>query len=222
MGWLILRGILMMRVFPALHLILTLLGVAWLPTSSWADSEKATSPTALMPGRAFPTMSLTDQHDKPVSLPGSAEVIVFANAKAVDEWANTVLAAFGQQQMTAHHLVYLSDIHRMPWMISKMIALPKLRERAYSVALIRAPQEPSVLAEPEKGCLNWVQLQSGKVASIAPVCTRADFKARIDRDDVARALRCLAALAPGLAYARGDQERYSPKTNPGLSLGVDR
>lgn len=137
-------------------------------------------PASVVVGESFPNLKIHDQHDNPVNLPGDASVIVFSDTKSVDEWADPVLAAFGQQQMTDHHLVYLSDIHRMPWLISKMIAMPALRERPFSVALIREEPESTLLSSPEKGCLNWIQLQAGKVVAIAPVCAPTDLKARLD------------------------------------------
>ena len=149
--------------------------------SAWADAPATVNqPASELVGTHFPNLKIKDQHDVPVTLPGAAAVIVFANAKAVDEWADPVLAAYGRQRMDERHVVYLSDIHRMPWLIGKMIALPKLRERKYSVALIRDDIESPVLAGTEKGCLNWIQLQSGKIVLVAPVCTPEALKFRLD------------------------------------------
>jgi len=160
--------------------------IAWMSLCLCISPVLADSPTTVNPsmpgivGSAFPSLQIRDQHDTPITLPGTTSVIVFTDTRAVDEWADPVLTAFGQQQMSADHLVYLSDIHRMPWLIGKMIALPALRERPYSVALIREAPESPVLAEPKQGCLNWIQLQSGKVVSLTPVCTPTDLKVRFD------------------------------------------
>lgn len=146
----------------------------------FAESSTTVNPsTSAIVGTSFPSLHIRDQHDMPITLPGTASVIVFTDTKEVDEWADPVLTAFGKQQMRADHLVYLSDIHRMPWLISKMIALPALRKRPYSVVLIREAPESPVLTKPEKGCLNWIQLQSGNVVSLTPVCTPSDLKARL-------------------------------------------
>ena len=147
----------------------------------FAESHTTVNPPmSAIVGASFPSLQIRDQHDTPINLPGNASVIVFTDTKAVDEWADPVLAAFGQQQMSAEHVVYLSDIHLMPWLISKMIAMPALRERPYSVALIREAPESPVLSKPGNGCLNWIRLQSGKVVSRTPVCTPTDLKARLD------------------------------------------
>lgn len=161
--------------------LIALGSVHFIGAAAWADSTPAvTQKESKVVGQTFPQLKLTNQHDAPVSLPGEAAIVVFANAKAVDEWADPLLAKFGQKKMDAHHLVYLSDIHRMPWLISKMIALPKLRERAYSVALIREADQVPETIEPKADCLNWIQLKSGNITSLTPVCTPSDLEKKLN------------------------------------------
>lgn len=161
--------------------LIAMSGVTFLSATARADSMVATAQSeAQVVGQSFPSLKLTNQQDVPVQLPGEASVIVFANAKKVDEWADPLLAKFGQKQMDAQHLVYLSDIHRMPWMISKMFALPKLKERAYSVALIREANQVPATLEPNTGCLNWIQLKSGNITALTPVCTPTDLAKRLN------------------------------------------
>ena len=161
--------------------LIALIGLSfWVPAVSAESPKMVNSPMSAIVGASFPSLHIRDQHDMPITLPGTASVIVFTDTKEVDEWADPVLTVFGKQKMRADHLVYLSDIHRMPWLISKMIALPVLRKRAYSVALIHEAPESPVLTKPEKGCLNWIRLQSGNVVSLTPVCTPSDLKARLD------------------------------------------
>ncbi|OZB75429.1 MAG: hypothetical protein B7X37_02395 [Halothiobacillus sp. 14-55-98] len=164
-----------------LAVIVALGSVSFLSISAWADALPAVAQNeSQVVGQSFPSLKLTNQQDVPVHLPGEASVIVFANAKKVDEWADPLLAKFGQKQMDAQHLVYLSDIHRMPWMISKMFALPKLKERAYSVALIREANQVPATLEPNTGCLNWIQLKSGNITTLTPVCTPTDLAKRLN------------------------------------------
>ena len=145
-----------------------------------ADAGGSVAPLAQ--GSAFPALALTDQHDKPVSLPGSAHVIVYANAKAVDEWVNPVLTEVGPENLAAKHVIYLSDISRMPWMVSKMIALPQMRERTYSAALIRNDEEKALarMPAPAKDCADVLTLNAGVIASIQSVCSPAALKTELD------------------------------------------
>lgn len=151
----------------------------WAQTSS-AEEGAASAPLAQ--GSTFPALALTDQHDKPVTLPGAAHAIVYANAKAVDEWVNPVLTDFEPANLSAKHVIYLSDISRMPWMVSKMIALPKMRERNYSAALIRNDEEKALarLPTPAKDCADVFHLNAGVIASIQSVCSPAALKSELD------------------------------------------
>lgn len=146
------------------------------------SAEAAATPAPLAQGSPFPALALTDQHDKPVTLPGAAHAIVYANAKAVDEWVNPVLTDFGSANLSAKHVIYLSDISRMPWMVSKMIALPQMRERSYSAALIRNDEEKALagLPAPAKDCANVLTLNAGVIAAIQSVCSPAALKSELD------------------------------------------
>ena len=137
-------------------------------TSAWA--EESAPVAALAVGQAFPTRAVKDQHDKPVTLPGSAKVIIYANSKAADEWINPVLAQFGAEALSAHQVDYVSDISRMPGLISRMIALPQLRERNYPVVLLREETEVAGMPAPPSGCVDWVTLNAGVVTNITPLC----------------------------------------------------
>lgn len=129
-------------------------------------------------GSPFPAMALTDQNDKPVNLPGSARWLVFVNEKAVDEWADPVIAALGQNKMNADRLVYISDISRMPSMITRLFALPKMRKRGYSIALIRDEKTAAQISARD-GCAMLIGLKGGAVGSEEAVCNAGELKAKL-------------------------------------------
>lgn len=144
--------------------------MAGIATPSFAWAEDAASTDAQLVGHAFPARSVKDQHDKPVTLPGQAAVIIYANSKSADEWINPVLAEFGAEALRAHQVEYVSDISRMPGLISRMIALPQLRERSYPVVLLRDATEVAGMPSPPSGCVDWVSLDAGIVTSVTPLC----------------------------------------------------
>jgi hypothetical protein len=150
-------------------------------------SAEAATLAPLAQGSPFPSLSLTDQHDKPVTLPGTTHALVYANAKAVDEWVNPVLTDMGPANLSAKHVIYLSDISRMPWMVSKMIALPQMRERTYSAALIRNDEEKALagMPIPAKDCADVFILNAGIIASIQSVCSPAALKSELEALPVA-------------------------------------
>lgn len=129
-------------------------------------------------GASFPAMALTDQNDKPVNLPGGARWLVFVNEKAVDEWADPVIASLGQDKINADRLVYVSDISRMPSMITRLFALPKMRKRGYSIALIRDEKTAAQMTARE-GCAMLIGLKGGTVGSEEAVCSAGELKTRL-------------------------------------------
>ncbi|WP_407276607.1 hypothetical protein [Halothiobacillus sp. DCM-1] len=147
-------------------------------SSGYADEPAAAGRLAV--GAAFPTVAVTDQHDKPVGLPGAAKVIIYANSKAADEWVNPVLAQYGAEALRAHQVAYVSDISRMPGLISRMIALPQLRERSYPVVLLRESAQLLGMPQPPENCVDWVALQAGRVTELTPLCTAAQVSERLN------------------------------------------
>jgi hypothetical protein len=155
------------------------LGAALALSAAVAHAADAPTVVPTTVGAPFPSIVLTDQNDHPVSLPGNARWIVLVNERVVDEWADPVIAALGQGRMNADRLVYVSDISRMPSMISKLFALPQMRKRNYPVALIRddktAAQMPS-----RKGCAMLIGLKADATGSEEAVCSAGELKARLD------------------------------------------
>lgn len=147
---------------------------------SGAQADEAVPAAGLTVGQPFPARAVQDQHDKPVSLPGQARVIIYANSKAADEWINPVLADFGATAMKTHQVDYVSDISRMPSFIGRMIALPQLRERNYPVVLLRDEAQIAGMPAPASGCVDWLTLHDGVVKEIVPLCNAAQMQTHLD------------------------------------------
>ncbi len=159
-----------------------LLGVAFagVLAITTVRAETVVSPSGLAVGQPFPVLAVKDQHDKPVSLPGEAHVIIYANSKAADEWVSPVLAQFGAEALQAHKVDYVSDISRMPGLISRLIALPQLRERQYPVVLLREESELAGMPRPPENCVDWVTLRAGVVTGISPLCAAAQVQEHLN------------------------------------------
>ncbi len=123
----------------------------------------------LVAGDALPQLSLKDQHDKPASLPANLKQVIFAadngGAGLVTGW----LDAQPKDWLQQNQRVYLADIHKMPGLITRMFALPKLREKAYPIVLGR--EEADLAAFPrKKDCVTLLPVSEGKVGEAAYVC----------------------------------------------------
>lgn len=163
------------RFFPRLGRVLTFSSALVLAAVSVAQADNSGGAQQ----QKFPALSLTDQHDRPVTLPGSARWILFSHTRDGDEWSNQVLAEFGQSGMTARGLVYLSDISGMPALVSKMFAMPDLRGRKYSVALIRKEGEAKGIPV-KKDCVGLMGLNDGRIEQTRQLCSAAAVKQAVD------------------------------------------
>jgi len=131
----------------------------------------ATAP--LEPGAVLPRLSLSDQHDKPwTTAPGTRQVL-FAADKAASDLANPLLAAQGPGFLSRGGIVYLADISAMPAMVTRVFALPKLRELPFEIGLVR---ETAVAADlpRQPGKVTVLDLDQGVITQIRYV---ADAKA---------------------------------------------
>jgi len=125
----------------------------------------------LTEGSAMPTLSLNDQHDKPAAVSPQTRWVVFAAEKPVSDMVSAVLAAEPAGVADRLRLVYVADISGMPALVTRMFALPKLRELSFPIALVRDTAQATQVAEiPRvKGAATVLRLDNGRVAQVATV-----------------------------------------------------
>ena len=125
-------------------------------------------------GDPFPAWELTDQFDETHQLPGEAtKVVVFSRSKQADESLSPVLESVAGKRLVSGEVLYLSDISRMPGLISRLFALPALRDRDYRVVLIREEGVADSL-ETRSDCLALYRLEQGTVVAREDLCNPED------------------------------------------------
>lgn len=137
------------------------------------------------PGAAFPAWQLEDQFGEEHDLPGQASWVVFSASKAADETLSPVLADF-VPHLRAGEFVYLSDISRMPGLVTILFALPVLKGRDYPVVLIRdAGVADALPATP--GCYTLFDLRDGGVIQeMRTVCEKEALRRVLTESTVVR------------------------------------
>lgn len=125
----------------------------------------------LTEGSAMPTLSLNDQHDKPAAVNTQTRWLVFTAEKPVSDMVSAVLAAEPAGVADRLHLVYVADISGMPALVTRMFALPKLRELPFPIALVRDTAQVTQVADiPRvKGAATVLRMDNGCVAQVATV-----------------------------------------------------
>ena len=132
---------------------------------AWLALPLCAAAAPVEPGSALPTLTLTDQHDKPWTVAPSTKQLLFAADKAGSDFANAVLAAQGPGFLNQGGVVYLADISAMPALVTRMFALPKLRELAFPIGLARDAALTAELPR-QSGHVTVLDLNQGVITKI--------------------------------------------------------
>ncbi len=119
----------------------------------------------LAPGAVLPPLSLSDQHDKPWTAGPGTRVVLFAADKAASDLANPLIAEQGPEFLSRGGIVYLADISAMPAMVTRLFALPKLRELPFSIGLVRRTAAADDLPR-QPGKVTVLDLDRGVITQI--------------------------------------------------------
>lgn len=125
----------------------------------------AASAAPVIPGAALPSLSLEDQHGKTVSTRADTRIVLFAADKAANDLINGVLATQPAGVLGTLNAVYFADISAMPALVTRMFALPALREMSFAVGLGRDATQLADLPR-QKGAATILRVDDGKVIAI--------------------------------------------------------
>lgn len=155
-----------MRSLLAVLILLPALGVA---------AETA----VLRPGDTLPTFKLNDQHDKPYPIPANSRVLLVTADKTSGELAHEVLKDIPQPEQERRGIVYLADLSGMPSFITRMFALPKMRDYEYRMMIGFEPEQTAMLPR-VADAVTVIELDAGRIKSVEPVRDIATLKAKLD------------------------------------------
>jgi hypothetical protein len=120
---------------------------------------------ALQPGDSVPAINLTDQHEKPVAIAPDTRLIFFTAEMDGSRLMTNALATLPATSLKDRKAVYIADISGMPGLVSSVFAVPKMRQEAYSVALIRDAKDTASL--PRKlGAVTVLKVEGGRVTAV--------------------------------------------------------
>jgi len=116
-------------------------------------------------GDTYPLPPFNDQFDKPAEVSSETQLLIFVAEMEPSKVVHEVLKNETSSTMKQKKIYFLSDIHRMPSLITRFIALPKMRDYSYPVALIREEGISNDLPR-EKGKISLFFLNSKKIQKI--------------------------------------------------------
>ena len=117
---------------------------------------------AVEKGSTLEPWTLQDQFEKAHSLDDSTRVLLVARDMDGSKLVKAALAERPKGYLEARHALFLADISRMPALISRLFAVPAMRDYSYPVLLDRDAAIASRYASDE-GKVLWVRLEQRRV-----------------------------------------------------------
>lgn len=85
--------------------------------------------------------SFTNQWDKAVALTDQTELVIYSHHRDGSAMVKAVLETIDIAPLKDNRWLYVADISAMPSLITKMFALPKMRDYPFPMALIKEEGE---------------------------------------------------------------------------------
>lgn len=119
----------------------------------------------LGPGDPLPAVSLQDQHGATHVIGADTRLLLFAADRPASDLINGFLKAQPDDFLSLRQAAYVADISTMPGLITRLVALPRMRERPYRILLANDATQVAFLPR-RAGAVTLVQLDAGKVADV--------------------------------------------------------
>jgi hypothetical protein len=135
----------------------------------------------LTPGAATPAIQLSDQHGKPVRVDAGTERLLFTAERGPNDMVSKWLSAQPAGLLERQRAVYVADISAMPAVITRMFALPKMRELPFVMGLAREPAEVAQVADVPRqpGAATVLRFVDGKLTEIHLARNEAQLRAAL-------------------------------------------
>lgn len=119
------------------------------------------------------SFSLPNQFDEKQTIDNSIEMIIVSFEKGTGADINQFLSTKDKDFLKNHHTVFIANISGMPSIITKMFALPKMRDYKHSVLLIYDEEDKRFVSQEDKSTL--YRLENGVIKSISYI-TKEDLE----------------------------------------------
>ena len=119
----------------------------------------------LQVGDELKLLEYETQKEEKVILPKESKALVFTSEMEASKIAHEVFEKLGDEYLKQNSIVFVSDIHKMPFLITEFVALPKMRTYKYTIHLIKEEGLSKDIPK-EKGKLTVISLDNYKITSI--------------------------------------------------------
>jgi len=153
-------------------LLLCALLAMWLP----GNGSAVEPPPTLTSGDKVPELTLEDQHGTTHALPADARLVLFTADKAASSLLQDYLAQRDADFLRQRQAHFVADISGMPGLVTRMFALPSMRERPYPILLAYAAEDVAQLPRRE-GQVSVLRINQRRITDVAYASSGAQLDA---------------------------------------------
>ena len=120
-------------------------------------------------------IKIKDQFEKEHTIGANVKTILFASDKKTSDMLRDYLLPISEKEnvLEKNGAVYVADISGMPSLISKFIALPKMKKYPFSILLLDDTNKANFAKE--DGKIIVYSLEAGKVVKIDKISTKEEL-----------------------------------------------
>jgi len=135
----------------------------------------ATFANALSIGDSTPTFEIKDQFEKMHTISADTKTILVAESRGTSVIVREYLLSKDTNFLETNKTQYIADISGMPSLISKFIALPKMKKYPFPILLVDEEQSKSFTTQDDK--ITVYTLTDGKVSDVKFIETTEELDA---------------------------------------------
>ena len=124
-------------------------------------------------GNNLPTLTIKDQFEKDFTVDANIKTIIFSATKTEGTTIKEFLLTKDKDYLATNNTVYVADITGMPSLITKFIAMPKMKDYPFSVLLV--DEATKGLFPVKEDMISIISLENGKITDIKYVKTAEEL-----------------------------------------------
>ena len=125
--------------------------------------------SSLTVGNTLPTLKIKDQFEKEHIVDANIKTIIFSASKTEGTTIKDFLLKKDKDYLTTNNTVYIADITGMPSLVTKFIAMPKMKDYPFSVLLVDDTNKG--LFPVQEDMISVISLDNGKITDVKYVKT---------------------------------------------------
>lgn len=123
----------------------------------------------------FSAQSFEDQHGNSLQLTAQTQYVIFTSDKDSGEQVKQLFNELNLTDLASENILYVADVSAMPSLITKMFALPKMRDYAFNMAVVM--DEEKVADWPrQENKITAIKIDNFAVTNVDYLATSAEIK----------------------------------------------